>query len=572
MKKCNLRNYLKKGKMLISLIFIFSALSSIMTILAPILIGSIVDNLIPFIQNKILSNIVKLITIYVVLFISNIVLNNELVVFATRTAKSIRSDLFNKINKLPLKYLDKMRYGDIINRFTVDIENLSNGIIQAISKITMGIITVVISTIIMIRINITITIILLCITPIMYFISKYIETNTKNLFANRANAISDINGYTEEIFSGIKTVKNFSYENNSNKTFQEKNEKLKKVGIKAQFYSSLTNPSTRFVSNLSYIIVGIVGIILIKMDKGLTIGNLTTFLVYTNVFTRPFNEITAIVSEIQTASASSKRIFEFLNEEEELLLGRYNSNAVITNGMVEFKNVYFSYDKNREFIKDFNLTVKPKEKIAIVGKTGAGKTTIVNLIMKFYEIDKGEILIDGINIKEMTEENLRRNIGIVLQDTKLFTGTIKDNISYGKPDATDEEIQNAAKMAYANEFIERLPDGYNTLIKNQNMLSAGEIQLINIARIMLLKPPILILDEATSNIDLVTENKISQAFASLTKNATSFIIAHRLTTIKNADRIVYLENGNIQEQGNHQELLQKQGKYYNLYNTQMGMG
>lgn len=566
MEKYNLRYYLNKNKITLILIIIFSITSSIMTILAPIYIGNIIDNAIPLIKNKMFNEILKLIIIYVALFVSNIILNNRLVLLATNISKNLRSDLFEKINNLPLKYLDKTRYGDVINRFTVDIENISNGLIQAISKITMGVVTVIVSIIIMIRLNITITVILICIAPIMYFISKFIGTNTKSLFENRANTISDINGYTEEILSGIKTVKNFSYEEIANKKFKEKNEKLKEVGIKSQFYSSLTNPATRFVSNLSYIIVAITGIILIKIEKGLTIGNLTTFLVYTNVFTRPFNEITSIISEIQTAIASVKRVFKFLNENEENIEVS-NSKMKSIEGKIEFKNVYFSYNKDKKFIENLNLAVKPREKIAIVGKTGAGKTTIVNLIMRFYEIDKGEILIDGVNIKEIPIDKLRKNIGIVLQDTKLFAGTIKENISYGKPDATDEEIRNAAKMAYANEFIERLPQGYDTVIQNQNMLSEGEVQLINIARIMLLKPPILILDEATSNIDVVTENKIGLAFTKLMENSTSFIIAHRLSTIKNADRIIYIENGNIIEEGTHQDLINKKGKYFELYNV-----
>lgn len=566
MKKYNLRYYLNKNKITLILIIIFSITSSIMTILAPIYIGNIIDNAIPLIKNKMFNEILKLIIIYVALFVSNIILNNRLVLLATNISKNLRSDLFEKINNLPLKYLDKTRYGDVINRFTVDIENISNGLIQAISKITMGVVTVIVSIIIMIRLNITITVILICIAPIMYFISKFIGTNTKNLFENKANTISNINGYTEEVLSGIKTVKNFSYEEIANKKFKEKNEKLKEVGIKSQFYSSLTNPATRFVSNLSYIIVAITGIILIKIEKGLTIGNLTTFLVYTNVFTRPFNEITSITSEIQTAIASVKRVFKFLNENEENIEVS-NSKMKSIEGKIEFKNVYFSYNKDKKFIENLNLAVKPREKIAIVGKTGAGKTTIVNLIMRFYEIDKGEILIDGVNIKEIPIDKLRKNIGIVLQDTKLFAGTIKENISYGKPDATDEEIRNAAKMAYANEFIERLPQGYDTVIQNQNMLSEGEVQLINIARIMLLKPPILILDEATSNIDVVTENKIGLAFTKLMENSTSFIIAHRLSTIKNADRIIYIENGNIIEEGTHQDLINKKGKYFELYNV-----
>jgi abc transporter, atpase component len=539
-----------------------------MTILAPIYIGKTIDSTIPFIKENLITEIIKLFLIYVVLFISNLLLNKALIKFATKTSKALRADLFKKTNKLTLKYLDKNPYGDTLNRFTVDVENVSNGLIQSVSKITMGIITVIISIIIMIKINKVMTVILICIAPIMYIISRFVGRNTTKLFSKRAEKISDINGYTEEALTGFKTIKNFNSEQYFENNFKNKNESLKNVGIKSQFYSSLTNPSTRFVSNLAYIVVAISGIMIIKSTAGahFSIGNLTTFLVYTNVFTRPFNEITSIISEIQTAIASAKRIFDYLNEKEE----PQNSKIVQLDkieGRVEFKNVYFSYVNNKKFIEKFNLIANPKQNIAIVGKTGAGKTTIVNLLMRFYEINSGEITIDGVNIQNISKEFLRKNIGIVLQDTKLFTGTIKENISYGSPNATDEEIKQAAKMAYAHEFIERLPEGYNTYIKNQNMLSPGEIQLINIARVMLTKPPIIILDEATSNIDIVTENKISNAFNKLIKNSTSFIIAHRLSTIKNADKIIFIENGNIIEEGTHEQLLAKKGKYYSMYET-----
>lgn len=564
----NFRKYIKNCKYSIIIITIFSILSSIMTILAPIYIGKTIDSTIPFIKENLITEIIKLFLIYVVLFISNLLLNKALIKFATKTSKALRADLFKKTNKLTLKYLDKNPYGDTLNRFTVDVENVSNGLIQSVSKITMGIITVIISIIIMIKINKVMTVILICIAPIMYIISRFVGRNTTKLFSKKAEKISDINGYTEEALTGFKTIKNFNSEQYFENNFKNKNESLKNVGIKSQFYSSLTNPSTRFVSNLAYIVVAISGIMIIKSTAGahFSIGNLTTFLVYTNVFTRPFNEITSIISEIQTAIASAKRIFDYLNEKEE----PQNSKIVQLDkieGRVEFKNVYFSYVNNKKFIEKFNLIANPKQNIAIVGKTGAGKTTIVNLLMRFYEINSGEITIDGVNIQNISKEFLRKNIGIVLQDTKLFTGTIKENISYGSPNATDEEIKQAAKMAYAHEFIERLPEGYNTYIKNQNMLSPGEIQLINIARVMLTKPPIIILDEATSNIDIVTENKISNAFNKLIKNSTSFIIAHRLSTIKNADKIIFIENGNIIEEGTHEQLLAKKGKYYSMYET-----
>lgn len=564
----NFKKYLKNSKYSLLIIVLFSIISSAMTILAPIYIGKTIDSMIPFIKENLITEIIKLLLIYIVLFISNLLLNKALIKFATKTSKTLRANLFDKTNKLTLKYLDQNPYGDTLNKFTVDVENVSNGLIQSVSKITMGIITVIISIIIMLKINKIMTVILICIAPIMYIISRFVGRNTTKLFSKRAEKIADINGYTEEALIGFKTIKNFNSEQYFENNFKNKNKSLKNIGIKSQFYSSLTNPSTRFVSNLAYIVVAISGIMIIKntADANFSIGNLTTFLVYTNVFTRPFNEITSIISEIQTAIASAKRIFNYLNEKEEPQNSKIISLDKIE-GRIEFKNVYFSYVNNKKFIEKFNLIAKPKQNIAIVGKTGAGKTTIVNLLMRFYEINSGEITIDGVNIQNISKEFLRKNIGIVLQDTKLFTGTIKENISYGSPNATDEEIKHAAQMAYAHEFIERLPDGYNTYIKNQNMLSPGEIQLINIARVMLTKPPILILDEATSNIDIVTENKISSAFNKLIKNSTSFIIAHRLSTIKNADKIIFIENGNIAEEGTHEELLAKKGKYYSMYET-----
>ena len=434
----------------------------------------------------------------------------------------------------------------------------------------MGIITVIISIIIMIKINKVMTVILICIAPIMYIISRFVGRNTTKLFSKRAEKISDINGYTEEALTGFKTIKNFNSEQSFENNFKNKNESLKNVGIKSQFYSSLTNPSTRFVSNLAYIVVAISGIMIIKntADAHFSIGNLTTFLVYTNVFTRPFNEITSIISEIQTAIASAKRIFDYLNEKEE----PQNSEIIPLDkieGKVEFKNVYFSYVNNKKFIEKFNLIANPKQNIAIVGKTGAGKTTIVNLLMRFYEINSGEITIDGVNIQNISKEFLRKNIGIVLQDTKLFTGTIKENISYGSPNATDEEIIAAAKASHAHSFIRRLPKGYDTEIgEDGGSLSQGQKQLLCITRVMLCLPPMLILDEATSSIDTRTEIKIQKAFLTMMKGRTSFIVAHRLSTIREADIILVMKDGKIIEQGNHESLLAADGFYANLYNSQ----
>lgn len=560
-----LLKYILKFKFLFICICLFSLVSALCTIIAPVFVGSIIDEIVSN-TDKLFINLMILLSIYLILFISNLLLNLCLTKLTTKTSHSIRIDLFNKLNKLTIAYTDKEKYGDIVNRFTVDVDNLSNGIISSLSKITIGIVTTIVSVIIMLGINYVMAIILILVAPIMYIISNYIKKNTKKLFIKRAYKLSELNGYTEEIISGQKTFKDFAYEDTAINNFKNINHDLYYIGLKSQFYSSLTNPSTRFISNLAYVFVGILGILFAKAER-ITVGNISTFLMYTSIFTRPFNEITAAIAEIQTSLASSSRIFEFLDAEDEIDFKK-DLPVKNLNGYIEFKDVEFSYSKDTTFIKNFNLTVNKGETIAIVGKTGSGKTTIINLLMRFYEINSGKILVDGIDLKNISKDFLRKNIGIVLQDTKLFSGTIRENIAYGKENATDDEIKKAAILANADSFIKRLPDGYNTCISNDEMLSAGEVQLINIARVMLLNPPILILDEATSNIDLITENKIQKAFETLISNSTSFIIAHRLWSIKNADRILYIENGNIIEQGTHQELINKKGKYFELYNSQ----
>ena len=401
----------------------------------------------------------------------------------------------------------------------------------------------------MINLNIPLTVLLIVLSLLMFAISKYIVSHTNNMFVKRADLLAKLNAYTDELISGKKTFDNFNYNEISGKNFKEKNSELYNYGYKTQFYSSLTNPSTRFVSNLSYIIIAMLGIIFCK-NGNLTIGNISTFLIYTNLFTRPFNEITAVFSEIQTAIASYKRILKFIATP--IIENLPSSNSIKLpekpNYSIEFKNVYFSYT-DKPFIQDFNLYIPNGKSIAIVGKTGSGKTTIINLLNRFYEISSGEILIDNTNIKDININNLRKNIGMVLQDTKIFQGTIRENIAYGKPNASIEEIKQAAELSFANTFIEKL----------------------NIARIMLIKPPILILDEATSNIDLLTEDMIKKAILKLTENSTSIIIAHRLSTIKNCDFIVFIEDGNIVEVGTHDELINKKGAYYNMYKSQFNI-
>lgn len=555
----------KYSKFYIFIISILSILSSVLTIIYPMIVGNIVDNIGHI---SIINTIFLLFIIFLSLFLVNVFLNLILSIYSSNLSKTLREKLYKKLDLLPLSTIEKQQSGNIINLFSTDIENISNGIIQNISKIITGITTIILALLIMINLNIWITLILIIVSIFMFLISKFIIKNTSKLFDKRANMLADLNSYVEEIISSKQTLDNYNYEDTIKKKFKNKNDTLYNYGYKAQFYSSLTNPSTRLISNSSYVLIGIVGIIFAKIGL-LTIGNISSFLLYTNIFTKPFNEISSIFSEIQTAFSSAKRFLAFIKNDESI---EFKKNGLLPitnlNGIIEFKNLSFSYEKDKKLIENFNLYIPKNKSVAIVGKTGSGKTTIINLLSRFYEIQNGEILIDGINIKNIDINFLRKNIGIVLQDSKLFNGSIYENIAYANPNATKEEVIHAAELAYVDTFIKRLPNGYDTIINNSNMLSEGEIQLINIARILLVKPPILILDEATSNIDLLTESKVQKALGNLIQNSTSIIIAHRLSTIVNCDFIAYVENGKIIELGTHKELLNKKGKYYELYTSQ----
>ncbi len=554
----------KLSRLYILLIIIFSVSYSCLNITYPIVIGNLIDSLG---NNYPLRNIfIILLIIFILLFFTSLFLTYILNSFSSKISKNIRNLLFEKLHLLPIHVLEKFENGKIINMFSTDTENISNGFAQSFSKIIISIFSIILAIYIMLNLNFILTFILILLSFLMFVISKYIVVKTNYLFKKRADLIADLSSYTDEFVNGKKTFEHFNYSSISFKNFSTKNSNLYNCAYKTMFFSSLANPTIRFISNFLYILIAILGIIFCKFNK-LTIGNISTFLIYINLFTKPFSEITSVISELQISVASLKRILSFLNitYNSKLITSSKNSLPTKLNYSIEFKNVNFSYT-NVPFIQDFNLYIPAGKTIAIVGNSGSGKTTIINLLNKFYSVNSGEILIDNININ--TIYNLRKNIGMVLQDSKIFEGTIKENISYGNPNATMDEIINASKLASAHQFITSLPNGYDTYVSDSSRLSEGEVQLINIVRIMLQRPPILIFDEATSNIDLLTENLIQNSTKRLAKYSTTIIIAHRLSTIQSCDFIVFLENGRIVEVGTHNELLNKKGYYYNMYKKQ----
>lgn len=563
-------SYTKPYKKFIILAFISAIINITLTLLTPILIGRGID----FIVGKNNVDFSKLLNILILLLISiifsalfQLIMTRCTNIVSYKTIKDLRIDVFNKLNELPLKFIDSNSHGSIINGVINDIEIISDGLLQGFSQLFTGVITIVGTLIFMLSINIKIALIVVVITPLSLFTASTIAKHCHSMFRKQSEVRSELTGYVEEMIGNQKVVKAFSYEDRSIESFEEINKRLYKYGQKAQFYSALTNPVTRFVNGIVYAAVGIVGA-LSAINGNLSIGNLSAFLSYANQYTKPFNEISGVITELQAAFASANRVFKILDEEPEV---QDKSTAIALEtceGAVDINNLCFSYNKDKSLIENFNLKVNPGEKIAIVGPTGCGKTTLINLLMRFYNINSGEIKIDNINIDNITRKSTRGLYGMVLQDTWLFSGTVRDNIAYGKDDATLEEVIEAAKAAHAHKFIMKLPKGYDTVLSEDSSLSQGEKQLLCIARVMLCKPPMLILDEATSSIDTRTEIYIQKAFNKLMEGRTSFIVAHRLSTIKEADLILVMKDGKIIEYGNHKELLNDNGFYANLYNSQ----
>ncbi|MBQ8931664.1 MAG: ABC transporter ATP-binding protein [Ruminiclostridium sp.] len=548
---------------------ISAVISACATLYAPVLIGNAIDCIISKGNvdfEKILPIIIQLIVVVLAGAAFQWFMGYCTNILTQGTVRDLRVAAFNKLEKVPLKYIDTTPHGDIIGRVVADIDTISDGLLQGFQQLFTGVVTIIGTLCFMLSINLSIALVVIIITPVSLLVASTIARLCSKKFKEQAALRGKITALAEEYIGNQKVVKAFCYEEKSEAEFEKLNEELNKVGTRAQFYSALTNPCTRFVNGLVYAGVGIFGA-LNAIGGGISVGQLSCFLSYANQYTKPFNEISGVVTELQSAFASARRIFAMLDSENEV---SDKDNEVLCNvqGDVSIRNVDFSYTPDRELIKNLNLEVKKGQQIAIVGPTGCGKTTIINLLMRFYDTNSGSISVDNKEIKTLTRDSLRLNYGMVLQETWIFKGTVKENIAYGKPDATDEEIIDAAKAAHCHSFIKRLKNGYDTVISDTSGLSQGQKQLLCIARVMLTKPPMLILDEATSSIDTRTELQIQSAFAKMTEGKTNFIVAHRLSTIKNADSILVMDKGKIIEIGNHEQLLAKGGFYYNLYNSQ----
>ncbi len=567
-----LLGYVGRQKGLMAGVFLSALVGNAALLLAPKLVGRAIDLILPGGGSSFFPALLKMLGVIGVLYLVGCGLTWLTAlcanVAANRTVRDLRVDLFNKLGRLPLKYFDSHSRGDIMSRFSNDVDAIADGLNQGIPQLASGVITVILSLAFMLTLNPWVTLVVVFVTPLCFLVGYFITKYGSKRFREQQKALGRLNGYAEEMISGQRTVKAFGYEEREVERFGEINAELYECGYRAQFASALVNPSTRFVNNIAYVLVGGFGILAVLRGT-LTTGGVASFLTYTAQFSKPFNEITSITMQLQLAMASARRVFAVLDEPEQAPEPASVSQLLNAQGAVRFEDVSFSYTPDRKLIEDFCLDVRPGETIAIVGPTGAGKTTLVNLLMRFYEVDGGRISVDGKDIIGLTRDSLRRSFGMVLQETWLFAGTVRENIAYGKPDATDEEVEAAAKAAHAHSFIRRLPQGYQTMIaEDGGNLSQGQKQLLTIARAMLLGPPMLILDEATSSVDILTEMRIQRAFRKMMKGKTTFVIAHRLSTIRDADRILVLDKGNVVEQGRHDELLARGGFYANLYNSQ----
>ena len=567
-------HHIGKYKFFLLLSIIMAAVSVALTLYIPILTGDVVDCIIGPENVDFQGIFVILKKMAIIILVTAIIqwlmntCNNKI---AYQVVRDVRDEAFKKLEILPLKYIDGHPHGDIVSRIIADVDQFSDGLLMGFTQLFTGVVTIVGTLLFMLSINVTTTIVVVILTPLSFYIANFIAKSTFNMSKLQSQTRGEQTALIDEMIGNEKVVKAFGQEGKVIERFDEINNRLEKASVKAIFFSSLTNPCTRFVNSLVYAGVGILGAYLAISGK-ITVGQLSSFLSYANQYTKPFNEISGVITELQTALACAGRVFEFIEEEPQIPDAE---NAVVLNepkGQITMEHVSFSYTEEQKLITDLNLTVQPGQRVAIVGPTGCGKTTVINLLMRFYDVKGGSIKVDGVDIRDMTRESLRKGYGMVLQETWLKAGTIKDNIIMGKPGATMDEVIAAAKAAHAHSFIKRLPHGYDTIItEDGGSLSQGQKQLLCITRVMLCLPPMLILDEATSSIDTRTEIRIQKAFATMMKGRTSFIVAHRLSTIREADIILVMKDGNIIEQGNHETLLAQNGFYANLYQSQFSM-
>lgn len=564
-------NYIKGYRIFLVVSIILAVVTVALTLYIPVLVGNAIDCIIDAGRVDFVAILPILAKIAIAALLTALaqwimnMCNNKITYHVSR---DIRNEAIEKIEKLPLNYIDTHPSGDTVSRVIADVDQFSDGLLMGFTQLFTGIITILGTLGFMLCVNYIITLVVVLVTPLSLFVAKFIATKTYKLFKTQSEIRGEQTAFIEEMIENQKVVQAYTHEDENQTKFDEINNRLQISSLKAIFFSSITNPATRFVNNLVYAGVALVGA-LMAITGNLTVGSLTCFLSYANQYTKPFNEISGVVTELQNALACAARVFELIEEPEEI---KEKDNALVLNnvkGDIQLKEVYFSYVPDKKLIENLNLNVKNGQRIAIVGPTGCGKTTLINLLMRFYDTVSGSIYVDGCEIKDVTRKSLRQNYGMVLQETWLKAGTIKENITMGKPDATDDEIISAAKKSHAHSFIKRLPQGYDTVIgEDGGGLSQGQKQLLCITRIMLCLPPMLILDEATSSIDTRTELKIQEAFNRLMSGRTSFIVAHRLSTVKNADVLLVMKDGHIVEQGSHQELLKKGGFYSKLYNSQ----
>lgn len=563
--------YIAVYRFFIALSVILSVITVALTLYIPILVGRAIDfivaqGLVDF--DHILKILIQIGITAVITAVLQWIMNTINNKVTYQVVRDIRNQAFEKIQVLPLKFLDEHAYGGIVSRVIADVDQFADGLLMGFTQLFTGVMTILGTLIFMLTIHPGITLVVVALTPISLLVARFIAKRTYDMFQLQSKTRAEQTALIDEMVGNQKIVQAFSYEEEALERFDEINEHLEKCSLRATFFSSLTNPCTRFVNSVVYAGVALTGALAV-ISGGMTVGGLTSFLSYANQYTKPFNEISGVITELQNALACAARIFELIDEEPQIPDAADAQVLTEANGEVQLKHVDFSYDPAQRLIEDLNLNVEPGQRIAIVGPTGCGKTTLINLLMRFYDVNGGEIQVDGLDIRRLTRSSLRSNYGMVLQDTWLKEGTIRDNIRLGRPDASDEEVIAAAKASYAHGFIRRLSNGYDTVIgEDGGSLSQGQKQLLSIARVMLCQPPMLILDEATSSIDTRTEIKIQNAFAKLMKGRTSFIVAHRLSTIQNADRILVMREGKIIEQGTHDELLKKRGFYYSLYQSQ----